>query len=490
MKLKNLPERKGIAIQPFRSLAYAVKRMRSYKLRYLLVRKSGQTIGTISWGSALKGHPNWIVEEVMEEPYPVVSPETEIEDALQLMLVQNKDCVFIGESESQVFNYAQLQELINFYLEMEEKLLSPRWDLSHRITLNTRWLLDQLPSGLIVLNDEGVIVGINRKMAEFLGEAQEKIIGKPIKVWLKNAEADNPFFQVLRNGNSIYREEVWFEIGRKRTLLGVNISPIRNRWGKLIGVVGIASEISSLKRARIEERIKERLMTMGEIALEVAHEIRSPLYGIQLLAHNLEQFLSSSSPEAQLQLQTLKQTADRMLQMVGKLLDFGRKSELECQWVDLNELWQEVVKEMEQSISKRDLKIRFEFHKIPLVHIDPMQMRKVFSNLLENAIDFSPAGGEILVLSGVRRGKDIVRVWTQIRDQGPGVALKEHRKIFNLFYSTKPAGKGSGIGLAICKKIVQEHNGTIRARCISGWGGVFEVVLPVRREGGAEDSSS
>ncbi len=483
MKLKNLPERKGIAIQPFRSLGYAVKRMRSHKLGYLLVRKSGQTIGIINWRSALKGHPNWIVEEVMEDPYPVLSPETEIEDALQLLLAQNKDCVFIGENKSQIFNYAQLQELINSYLEMEERVLFPRWDLSQEITLNTRWLLDQLPSGLIILNDEGIVVGINRKMAEFLGETREKIIGKPVKEWFKDTESGNLFLQVLREGNPVYRKEARLKIGRKRVLLGISISPVRNRWGKLIGVVGTASEISSLKRARIEERIKERLMVMGEVALEVAHEIRGPLYGIQLLVQNLEQFLSLDIPEVRVQLQTLKDTAGRLTQMASKLLDFGRKRELECRWIDLNQLWKDVVMEMNQALKARDLRVKFKFQELPLVYVDSEQMRMVLLNLLENAIDFSPAGKEILILSGMRPGKQSLRVWTQIRDQGSGIALAEHKKIFNLFYTTKPQGKGSGIGLAICKKVVQEHGGTIRARKIKGWGGVFEIVLPISLEG-------
>jgi signal transduction histidine kinase len=215
-----------------------------------------------------------------------------------------------------------------------------------------------------------------------------------------------------------------------------------------------------------------------------AHDLRNPLASIRGLAEFLRDGVVGRLTPDQLDLvETIHAASKQMLVLVNELLDVATieagELKLSLEMADLTEIVEKAVYLANIEASAKQTKIEIVPHDRPPPHrLDPNKIRQVVDNLLSNAIKFSPPGSTITVEVEAVAGSIVLAV----RDQGPGIPESERHKLFKDFgrTSVQPTGgeKSTGLGLAICRKIVEAHHGTITAENLPGRGCVFRVTIP------------
>jgi two-component system sensor histidine kinase HydH len=223
-----------------------------------------------------------------------------------------------------------------------------------------------------------------------------------------------------------------------------------------------------------QERLmhSERFAAVGEAAAYVSHEIKNPLMVIGGLAHQVEQHLSEDEA-AQEKLRIIQAEAKRLESFLGDLRDFTQPV-LPCkQEMDLNQVIHEVQNLMAESARGKGIMLGDQLDpNLPLIEADPNQIEQVLVNLIKNALEATPADGQILLTSGWQDAQ----AWFSVEDTGKGMPADVLEKIFHPFFTTK--AKGTGLGLAVIHKIVTDHHGTVTVESIFGRGSTFTVKLP------------
>jgi signal transduction histidine kinase len=238
----------------------------------------------------------------------------------------------------------------------------------------------------------------------------------------------------------------------------------------------IQGVLDELQDARYQVMAAERLAVAGELAAGVAHEIRNPLTSIKLLI----QIAVQRGPDHRLdekQLQVIQAEIARMEKIVQGLLDFAKPPRLHRVVHDLRDTIRRAINLVGGRARQQRVAVCEHFsHESQTVDGDPEQLHQVLVNLLLNAIEAMPDGGDLLIDIGRdRQFPSECRV--MITDTGPGISGEVFSRIFEPFVSTKP--NGTGLGLAVSRRIVQEHGGSIEAANLDGRGACFSVTLPL-----------
>ena len=222
-----------------------------------------------------------------------------------------------------------------------------------------------------------------------------------------------------------------------------------------------------------------KLAAVGEMAAGVAHELNNPLTTVTGFSELVLEDLTEDSPHKQELLMVLKE-ARRASSVVRRLLDFSRQGERVRASADLNEVVNDVIALTRHLIQTNNVVLIVELEStLPWVSIDSNQMKQVLLNLIHNALQAMPQGGEMHVRTflGRREGRE----WTvmSVQDTGTGISTEDQSKIFEPFFTTKGQRGGTGLGLSVTYSIVADHGGTIEVMSQAGQGSVFEVWLPL-----------
>lgn len=227
-----------------------------------------------------------------------------------------------------------------------------------------------------------------------------------------------------------------------------------------------------------------KLATMGELAASVAHELNNPLATISLRAEILVAQLATDDPNRR-SLLVIEQEVERMASLVSNLLLFSRRGHQQVATIN-------IVQELHNSLEF--INYHFRSHRIgvatefaddlPAVQADTQQLRQVFLNLLANAGDAMPEGGLLTVRA--KRGvfeNGTPSLLIEFSDTGIGIDPQHLPKLWEPFFTTKPEGKGTGLGLPICRRTVEEHRGTIDIESLPGTGTTVRIILPAMETG-------
>jgi signal transduction histidine kinase len=232
---------------------------------------------------------------------------------------------------------------------------------------------------------------------------------------------------------------------------------------------------AALERVRLVQKVaqKQRLEAIGEVATGVAHELRNPLFGISSAAQ-LVRFRAPDDTVIDRNVSRILKEVDRLNRMVTSLLEFGRPKPIALGPGDPDAVWDEVLDGQRGLLESRQLSVRRNRSDVGgAVLIDPEQLAQVFLNLLMNAADHAPPGSELTLDSRVIPGAG----WRfRIVNGGPPIPAAVLPQVFDMFFSTKPGG--TGIGLALCQRIIQEHSGQIAIDSSPDAGTTVSIFLP------------
>jgi len=255
----------------------------------------------------------------------------------------------------------------------------------------------------------------------------------------------------------------------------------------------------------------EKLATMGELSASIAHELNNPLATVNLRVESLLAQVPPEDPKRPA-LEVIEQELDRMANLVANLLQFSRRSQQQISTVDVCQEINNTLDLILYHLRKNGIQVQREFSPdIPYVHADRQQLRQLFLNLFTNSSDAMPQGGTLTIRvftqeseaegqrlevrdqktkvmsNAERRTMNDERIGpafmvVEIADTGIGIAPDVLHKVMEPFFTTKPEGKGTGLGLPICRRIVQEHNGTfdITSEGVPGKGITVHIALPVK----------
>ena len=243
------------------------------------------------------------------------------------------------------------------------------------------------------------------------------------------------------------------------------------REDRAVGLRGIAIDITERKETEKHLLGVERLVAIGETARMIGHDLRNPLQGISGAVEILRRHFAQRADEMTLEmLQTIDGCVKYANGIVGDLLDYTRELHLELKKTNPKRVTNDVLSliQLPSNITLSDLT-----EGKPEIGVDVDKIQRVFVNIIENAIAAMPKGGKITIRSKVRR-KDLE---IQFTDTGAGIPKKEMRMIWKPFQTTK--AKGIGLGLSICKRIVEAHGGTISVTSTVGKGTTFLMKLPI-----------
>ena len=232
-----------------------------------------------------------------------------------------------------------------------------------------------------------------------------------------------------------------------------------------------------------------KLVTMGELAASVAHELNNPLATVSLRAETLISQVADDEQKRR-SLQIIISEVERMANLVTNLLQFTRRNYRQISTIDVREELTRSIDLISYYLRNRRIQVVKEFDEsLAPIHADRQQLRQVFLNLMTNAGDAMPEGGVLTVR--VHDQSEISRVVIEFADTGQGISTADLKKVWEPFFTLKPEGKGTGLGLSICSRIVEEHGGAISLESEVGKGTTVRLALPVANGaiGGKTDRS-
>ncbi len=218
-----------------------------------------------------------------------------------------------------------------------------------------------------------------------------------------------------------------------------------------------------------------KLVTMGELAASVAHELNNPLATVSLRAEALMDQLAHDE-QKQRSLLIIISEVERMANLITNLLQFTRRNYRQISTIDVREELTRSIDFISYYLRNRKIEVVREFDdSLAPIHADRQQLRQVFLNLMTNAGDAMPEGGVLTV----RVHDQSERVVIEFADTGRGISASDLKKVWEPFFTSKAEGKGIGLGLSICSRIVEEHGGTISLKSEVGKGTTVRLTLPV-----------
>jgi two-component system, NtrC family, sensor histidine kinase HydH len=238
----------------------------------------------------------------------------------------------------------------------------------------------------------------------------------------------------------------------------------------------LAEVYAELQKNFEQMKRAERLFAVGQLAAGLAHELRNPLLSISGAAGILGRNTPLEAKHREC-VEIIQKESQRLNRLLTEFLDFARPRPPKYQSFNVSALLDSAMQLSSHAVGRNGVELRkVAGQQLPFLEGDPELVKQMLVNLVINAIQSMPQGGEVTVSAGVEEGKLLIRV----EDQGCGVPLEIRDKIFDPFFTTKESG--TGLGLAVAHRIAEQHSGVLRIEASSGRGTVFSVLLPLARE--------
>jgi PAS domain S-box-containing protein len=367
-------------------------------------------------------------------------------------------------------------------------------------------IIEFLPDGTFVIDQEKKVVAWNRAMEELTGVTKGEIIGKgdycyamtlygekrPMLIDCVTSDPDEireNYTAIARKGNVLYAETyVEGAYGGKGAFLSGNASPLLDKDGNIVGAIESIRDITELNRLENQLRQSQKMEAIGTLAGGIAHDFNNILSAITGYSTILQMNMDDKEPGKQY-LDQIVLSAEKAANLTKSLLTFSRKQSIELQPQTLRGILQGIEKLLRRLLTED---IEFSLHILDpdiVIMADTTQIDQVLINLATNARDAMPKGGK-LVVRAERAIMDAAFIkvhgfgtpgnyaMISVTDTGCGMDQKTKQKIFEPFFTTKEVGRGTGLGLATVYGIVKQHNGYIVVSSEPNKGTVFKAYIP------------
>lgn len=357
-----------------------------------------------------------------------------------------------------------------------------------KVRLQPRWdeIFASLGDGLIILDVDRRLIGINPAAERLTGFSAERVLGHlPEEAFLQNKKVLDMLSPAFREGQAVTLREIsWAGRGQKAATVDLSATSMLDEMGELTGWTLAFRDMTPVKNLEEEVRKADRLAMMGTLAAGLAHEIKNPLGGIRGAAQLLER--ENLSPQSSDCLQIIVREVDRVNRLLTRLLTFAKPKTLPLEPLNLNEILDAILLLQKKILEERSIRLVREFDpSLPKVLGQRDELHQVFLNFIQNAVEAIPNGGgkigiksRLVMNYKIRdpKGKKPSHVvMAEISDSGVGISPEDMEKIFTPFFTTKE--KGCGLGLAMTQRIISEHGGGIRVQSEKGRGTTFQVFL-------------
>jgi PAS domain S-box-containing protein len=365
----------------------------------------------------------------------------------------------------------------------------------------TRSLIESNIDALMTTDPLGIITDVNKQMEALTDCTRDELIGAPFKNYFTNPERAEAGIALVLSAKKVSDYELTaLSRDGKKTDVSYNATTFYDRDRKLQGVFAAARDVTDRKRVAetlrlYSDKLERSNRELQDFAQVASHDLQEPLRKILAFGDRLQSKAAESlDDDCRDYLRRMCSAAARMQTLITDLMAFSR-IEIKGQSfipTDLGVIAKEVMADLETRIDEAGAKVQIE--ELPTIDADPMQMRQLLQNLIGNSLKYFREGvppvvriysqkqqPENLVSANESDSREVCQIL--VADNGIGFDEKYLDRIFNVFQRLHKKGEyeGTGVGLAICRKIVDRHGGAITARSTPGEGTTFVVTLPITR---------
>jgi len=327
------------------------------------------------------------------------------------------------------------------------------------------------------------ILLVNDAYEKLLKKSAQECIGHKCYKIIRNREIpceDCPILKIQQPGHQTKKSVI--SVGGDH--ISITRHPVYDDNGEIVGIFEIGRMVTRELKMEQELQHQGRLKIMGELAASIVHEIKNPLAGIGLMSISIMERLQKKDMKDNLyrDMEGILHEVQRLEKLLENLMDFGKPKLFLTTMEDIHKPINQTLKLLNKKLKSARIKIQKAFNpKIPKIMIDASKMQQVFLNILLNALDAMPEGGEIRIHTDTCKEKimgDPPGDWVQVAIQDNGMGIKEEYMpyIFDPFYSKST--RRTGLGLSIVSRIIELHNGLIRIESQEGKGTTVKIYLP------------
>jgi PAS domain S-box-containing protein len=338
-------------------------------------------------------------------------------------------------------------------------------------------ILSSMTNGLIAVDLDERVVTVNEpaerileiKKADAVGHSLDSVLG-----------SYRPLYEMVSKSLSTEKEsthpELYLKKEEKILCLAASASLLTSGDGKKIGALALFQDVTELKTLEEKLRQSDRLASLGTLSAGLAHEIKNPLSAIKTFVQLLPQKSGTRTFMEKFNV-TVPREIDRINQLVEDLLELTRTRKKPWVSVDINALLGQVMDLHHEELKKKQITLEADLdRRLPQIQGDSDKIYRAFSNLVINSIQAMPEGG-VLSVSSIREDSRPPRVRVSLRDTGIGMDATSSKNLFSLFFTTKE--RGVGLGMALTRKVVEDHHGSIEVFSEPGKGTTFVLKFPV-----------
>ena len=360
---------------------------------------------------------------------------------------------------------------------------------------------------LVMIDPDGKISDVNRASMLATGFSREEMIGTDFSAYFTDPDKARAGYCMVFEQGMVrdYPLEIRHRDGHLTPVL-YNASVFLDETQQIAGVFAAARDITQLKRAEeelkaindeLEQRVEQRtlelqetqkqylhaekLSAIGKLSASIAHEFNNPLQGILSILKGLKKRAILENEDREL-LNAAIAESDRIKELIRSLQDFNRPTTGRIMAMEVHKAIDSLLLMNRSEFKSKRISVALDYaEQLPQILAVPDQIKQVFLNLLTNAVDACHLRGGMITISTRQAGDQVV---VAFKDTGTGIRPEEIERIFQPFYTTKPAVKGTGLGLSVSYGIVKSHQGEIQVKSQPGAGSTFTVLLPINAKTG------
>jgi PAS domain S-box-containing protein len=465
-------------------MVVAVNKREEQALGYAESKVVGSSMYDVVVPSYREPLARWLAE-ISTGQRQVPTQEITVYSATGLETPVEMDLIRVAGSE-QVLVMVQIRDITD-RKKLERQLQTYREELEIKVKERTREieetkqylenLLENANDVIYTLDTEQRFTYVNSKVNVW-GYRKDDLLGRPYLSLLSRRHRGRRLKNTLDIGaKQVYEVEVMTRMGETRTVM-VSVSPLHGVEGEILGVLGIARDMTDTKKLEQQIRNSEKLASVGKLAAGVAHEINNPLAGILNCLYNLRKGTLSPARQEEYWV-SMEDGVRRVQKIVRQLLDFSQQHEPEFSSTDINQVVDRVLVLTNHLFAPNLIRLETLLGPpLPTLMVDRHMIEQVLMNLILNAVQAMKGGGVLTIRTTVAEG--VCRV--EVADTGSGISPSVLPRIFDPFFTTKSEGEGTGLGLSVSLGIAERHGGKILVESEVGKGTTFTLCLPLSRD--------